>query len=249
MPSKSKHKTYLLRVDDLDIPVKIFKERRNSIRASLGKHHAILRLPLFLNRKEEQDQIDRFYVWLKEKVLVEDRFKRRFIKKQYKTGYKFQLYDKEYGLRIDYSRNKNHSAKYLGAGIIWIKLAIGVDLEEAEKDISTLISRVIAKLYIGKITDRVQRINDAYFGQNIKSVKLKYNRSNWGSCSTSSNINLSTRLLFAPESVQDYVIVHELAHLLEMNHSKRFWKIVSEVMPDYKKAEKWLKTNGHECDF
>jgi predicted metal-dependent hydrolase len=65
-----------------------------------------------------------------------------------------------------------------------------------------------------------------YFQKPIKSVNLKYNLSNWGSCSTKGNINLSTRLLFAPDDVIDYVIIHELAHLLEMNHSPHFWAIV-----------------------
>ena len=61
----------------------------------------------------------------------------------------------------------------------------------------------------------------------IKGIFLKYNHSNWGSCSHNGNINLSTRLLFAPEAVQDYVIVHELAHLVEPNHSDRFWALGS----------------------
>jgi len=249
LATKSKHKTYLLRVDDLDIPVKIYKERRNSIRASLGKNHAILRLPLFLSKKEEKVQIDRFYLWLKDKVLVDDRFRRRFESKDYKSGYTFELYDRSYHLSIVGSDNKNHSAKYLGNGEIRIKLAAETDPGEAEKEISALISRVIGKVYIEKITQRVHFINDTYYGKDIRTVKLKYNRSNWGSCSTSSNINLSTRLLFAPEAVQDYVIIHELAHLIEMNHSARFWDIVRRVMPNYKQAEKWLKMNGHKCDF
>jgi predicted metal-dependent hydrolase len=78
---------------------------------------------------------------------------------------------------------------------------------------------------------------------------LKYNQTNWGSCSTRGNINLSTRLLFAPDDVIDYVIIHELAHLLEMNHSNRFWNIVKKAMPEYREKEVWLKKNGHLCDF
>jgi hypothetical protein len=56
-------------------------------------------------------------------------------------------------------------------------------------------------------------------------------------------------LLFAPQPVIDYVIIHELAHLLEFNHSDRFWEIVGKVMPDYEKKERWLKDNFHACDF
>lgn len=247
--AKAKYKEYLLSVDHLDIPVKVYKERRNSIRASLGKNSAILRLPLFLSRKEEQDQIDRFYIWLKDKILVEEKFRRRFEKKVYYSGYQFTLYDQEYTLRIELSRNKAHSGKYIGNGVILIKLADGSNLEHASKDLSVLISRIVANMYKPAVHRRVMHLNEQYFQKDIKSVRLKYNKSNWGSCSTSSNINLSTRLLFAPEVVQDYVIIHELAHLIEMNHSSRFWSIVSNIMPDYGKHEKWLKANGHLCDF
>jgi predicted metal-dependent hydrolase len=62
-------------------------------------------------------------------------------------------------------------------------------------------------------------------------------------------VNLSTRLLFAPRFVQDYVILHELAHLIEMNHSDRFWALVERYMPNYPEAEKWLKVNRAKCDF
>ena len=78
---------------------------------------------------------------------------------------------------------------------------------------------------------------------------MKYNHSNWGSCSSKGNINLSTRLLFAPDDVIDYVIIHELAHRIEMNHSPRFWKLVSDAMPDYKEKEKWLKVHGGKLGF
>ena len=95
----------------------------------------------------------------------------------------------------------------------------------------------------------LELINKHYFGHAVKSLRLKYNKSNWGSCSNSGNINLSTRLLMAPQWVLDYVIVHELAHMNEMNHSKKYWTIVEKVYPEYKKAEKWLKAYGSTCDF
>lgn len=103
--------------------------------------------------------------------------------------------------------------------------------------------------FLPEIRKRVFELNDLYFQQPIQDVRLKYNSTNWGSCSAGRNINLSTRLLFAPDDVRDYVIIHELAHLVELNHSDRFWKLVSEVMPDYEEKEKWLRKNGHLCEF
>jgi predicted metal-dependent hydrolase len=95
----------------------------------------------------------------------------------------------------------------------------------------------------------VNELNFQFFKKPIKSVNFKYNHSNWGSCSQSGNLNFSSRLLFAPDDVQDYVIIHELAHLVELNHSDRFWKLVSDAMPNYAEKEKWLKVNSNACRF
>ncbi|CAN5410974.1 hypothetical protein BH10PSE19_BH10PSE19_11610 [soil metagenome] len=66
----------------------------------------------------------------------------------------------------------------------------------------------------------------------------------WGSCNSKGLISLNWRLIMAPLAVIDYVIVHELAHIVEMNHSPRFWNLVAKIMPDYKAARLWLKLNG-----
>jgi predicted metal-dependent hydrolase len=82
-------------------------------------------------------------------------------------------------------------------------------------------------------------------------MKLKYNnltikdqRTRWGSCSTQGNLNFSWRLIMAPKEVLDYVVVHELAHLVHMDHSKKFWNVVEKYMPDYRRRLRWLKDNG-----
>ena len=112
-----------------------------------------------------------------------------------------------------------------------------------------LISKEIAKDFILPIQDRVHELNDRYFKHEVQDIRLRYNRSNWGSCSNTGNISLSTRLLLAPQEVIDYVIVHELAHISEFNHSDNFWSLVEEALPGYKQQVHWLKTKGKDCDF
>jgi predicted metal-dependent hydrolase len=82
------------------------------------------------------------------------------------------------------------------------------------------------------------------FGLSVKRVSVRDQRSRWGSCSTRGNIALNYRLMQTPEFVRDYVIVHELMHLREMNHSQRFWKLVYEAFPRAEEARKWLRANG-----
>ena len=76
-------------------------------------------------------------------------------------------------------------------------------------------------------------------------ISIREQRTRWGSCSSAGNLNFNWRLIFAPEEVLDYIVVHELAHRIEMNHSKAFYAIVEQVLPDYKKSRKWLRENGH----
>jgi len=70
--------------------------------------------------------------------------------------------------------------------------------------------------------------------------------SRWGSCSSTGALSFSWRLIFAPAGVLDYVAAHEVAHLGEMNHSPRFWKLVAKTRPDYAEARQWLRRNGHD---
>ncbi len=73
----------------------------------------------------------------------------------------------------------------------------------------------------------------------------------WGSCTPSNNIIFNWRIIKAPMYVLEYLVAHELVHLMENNHTPRFWTILSIQVPNYLKAKKWLKENGHllEVDF
>lgn len=75
-------------------------------------------------------------------------------------------------------------------------------------------------------------------------ITIRRQKSRWGSCSQSGNLNFNCLLMLAPPGVVDYVVVHELCHRIEMNHSPRFWKLVGEVYPDYDRWKRWLKENG-----
>ena len=81
-------------------------------------------------------------------------------------------------------------------------------------------------------------------GVTFGRVRVKSQRSLWGSCTREGNLNFNCRLLLAPFEVLDYVVVHELAHRIEMNHSRRFWANVEKHCPDYRVHRRWLRKNG-----
>lgn len=86
----------------------------------------------------------------------------------------------------------------------------------------------------------------ANLGVRPKRITVRDQSTRWGSCSTTGTISFSWRLIFAPSYVLDYVVAHEVAHLREMNHGPRFWRLVRETMPDMQKARMWLKQKGAE---
>lgn len=78
----------------------------------------------------------------------------------------------------------------------------------------------------------------------IGRVTVRDTASRWGSCSSRGDLSFSWRLILAPEPVLDYVVAHEVAHLIEMNHSPRFWRLVARLMPAYERERAWLKRHG-----
>ena len=107
--------------------------------------------------------------------------------------------------------------------------------------------RVLRNWYIDqakkRILPKVKSLADT-LGVNFASAKIVDNRFRWGSCTPKDNINLNWRLIKAPMFVIDYVIVHELAHLIEANHTPRFWNIVRTHAPTMEKARNWLREHG-----
>jgi predicted metal-dependent hydrolase len=83
----------------------------------------------------------------------------------------------------------------------------------------------------------------------IRKVVVRNQKSRWGSCSYNGTISLNWRLIQVPEHVRDYIIIHELMHLRELNHSPRFWAQVAQACPDYQNAEAWLKENSGRVGF
>ncbi|HEY3918552.1 MAG TPA: SprT family zinc-dependent metalloprotease [Stellaceae bacterium] len=83
----------------------------------------------------------------------------------------------------------------------------------------------------------------ASIGQTVKRVTVRDTVSRWGSCARGGNLSFSWRLIFAPEAVIDYVVAHEIAHLIEMNHGARFWRLVEKLHPGAKAERLWLNRN------
>ncbi|HEV2185927.1 MAG TPA: SprT family zinc-dependent metalloprotease [Stellaceae bacterium] len=90
------------------------------------------------------------------------------------------------------------------------------------------------------------RTTAARIGKSVTRVGVRDPRSRWGSCSSKGALSFSWRLVLAPEAVIDYVVAHEVAHLVEMNHGARFWRLVASLVPDVDKSRAWLRRHRLE---
>ena len=112
-----------------------------------------------------------------------------------------------------------------------------------EEFLSRRVKEFLHKRFKEHIKGRIKVYSDRV-KKKVNKVTIRDNTSRWGSCSSNGNVSINFFLSYAPESIIDYVVVHELCHLIEMNHSKSFWQEVENLYPDYKAARKWLREEG-----
>lgn len=237
-----------LMVNEVVYPVKIYYENRKNCRVSIGKGGIVIRIPSFLGRDKRFRELMKMRLWAKQKILENpERFKPE-IRREYKDGDVLKINDKEYLLRIEFNDKRSSSASITG-NIIHLIISANLSKELQNKHISVLLSRCVAAERLPDLQRKIEELNRRHFNQKINKISFKHQKSKWGSCSRAGNINISTRLLFAPEDVLEYVCIHELAHLIEHSHSERFWGLVENAMPGYKEKIRWLKENGEKCRF
>ena len=127
----------------------------------------------------------------------------------------------------------------------WIeKHLAGRDLAAPEK-LNEQELKILREKTRKLVTERVKHYA-AIIGVHYNQIAIRTQRTRWGSCSSKGNLNFNCLLGLTPPEVLEYVVVHELCHLIEMNHSKQFWDAVERIIPDYKVHRKWLKDNGNK---
>ncbi len=241
------YKSYL-EVDGLRVPMAVYVEARPNVRYSITAHKINVRIPRGMREGEFKELLEKLHVWVSDVFRRRPDLRRCFVTRSYRHGDTVQVGSRKYVLDIRPAPNKNHWGR-LDGQTMYIKLVDISSAEERQRALKSLMYRLVAQDFLPEVTARVFELNDRYFGETVRKVSLRYTRSRWGSCSRTGNISLSTLLLFAPQEVMDQVIIHELAHLKEPNHSPAFWAWVKKAMPDYKEKAAWLRKHGPSLGF
>ena len=114
--------------------------------------------------------------------------------------------------------------------------------EAMDADVRGLIRGTLSAMALRRIRERVAHFAPLV-GRQPGRITIREQKTRWGSCSGKGNLNFNWKLIMAPPQVLDYVVIHELCHLYEFNHSPRFWALVAAQMPDYEIWKKWLKNH------
>jgi len=248
--SKTRVAEGIQRIAGTEIPFEIWEEDRRDTRFSLTTRMAYLRLPRRLNRTAKQEQITAFEAWLGKVIDRRPDLMAAQAQLDFRSGGIYQLGDIKFRLEILEQSRKTGNGRITGRpdqeGILPLTLKLPSDISARDRGVlvERLLYRLAAKHKLPRIEEILDEANDTHFRVAVGRIKMSPTTSRWGSCSSTGNINLSTRLLGAPEFCLRAVIIHELAHRIEMNHSDRFWKLVYDAMPEYGKADRWLKERG-----
>ncbi len=138
--------------------------------------------------------------------------------------------------------------RFVDSKAAWIEKHLAVIQQRQQPPASVFTMEQLYQLADAAKQDIPRRVARfaALVGVTYGRITIRAQKSRWGSCSGKGNLNFNCLLMLAPPEVLDYVIIHELCHRLEMNHSPAFWANVARLMPDYKKHRQWLKDHGSE---
>lgn len=216
--------------------IRIHRSQRKTLSLHiLSDRTIVVRAPLYASDFHIHSFIEKNEEWIQKKMKL---FEHRPItmKKQYKEGEQFLYLGTPYTLTIgNYSKIAMQETKLLFPQFM-----------------SFRIEREITQWYIAKarevITERV-KLNANVMNVSYINISFSDTKSKWGSCTFDNKLQFNWRLVMAPILVVNYVVVHELAHILEKNHSQDFWRKVSNINPSFRQQVKWLKTYGDSLVF
>jgi len=224
-----------------DIPIQVNRTRRQkTAEFSLRDGQVRVLVPDRLSNAEINRLIQRRMPWIREKMRQQESAPRMH-PKEYVSGESFAYLGRNYRLKI--VQDVEEGVKLKSGGFV-VSISGERDSEERGKRVHDLLER----WYVDHALDRLQEKIDRYgriMDVTPASIFVKGYRSRWGSCTHTGNIGFNWRIIIAPHTIVDYVVVHELGHILQHDHSDAFWLLVRRVIPDFQERRRWLKEHGH----
>jgi len=179
--------------------------------------------------------------WLGSKLAAHQHRQAQLPKRHFTSGESLPVLGEQYRLRIHFEAGRRRRHLDHHQHTIILKLPPAADAKLAVID----WYRSFAKQYFASTSKQLAKS----IHKKVSRVAIGDHRSQWGSCSKKGRLSFNWRLLLAPQAVADYVIVHEVAHLVHPNHSAKYWALVAQLCPAYQTHRRWLKKNQHQLIF
>lgn len=219
-----------------ELPVIFQKKRRQkTLRIRVRPDAVYVSAPMFTSQRSMQKFLDEHSQWVNKQIQRLSDFEARREEVLKESLNRFMINGKEYSIRWQMYKMARYQYKFIIDKAE--ELVISCPLECDQRAVKVLIYKRLAD----RILKQRFEIIKQEMGYSVHRIYIRSQKTKWGTCSSKGNISLNWRLVKCPDWVQDYICVHELCHLKEMNHSKSFWKLVKSFRPDYKKAEDWLR--------
>jgi predicted metal-dependent hydrolase len=218
----------------MQFPYEVIYSNRQRLQISVERDKSVIvRAPEGTSLETIESALEKKKLWIYEKTRHPQKYNGGRKEREYISGTSILYLGKEY--KLDFINEDFEGVKFDGRFLLSTGRA-----ESAEILLKEWFIEEARRIIKPKVELSARQLGVSY--NQILISDLKYR---WGSCTPKSNLNYNWRLIKAPISVVDYVIVHELSHLIEPNHTKRFWTIISVQLPHYLKAKEWLKSNGN----
>lgn len=217
------------------------------VRSSKRKHACIkvencqvfVVVPKSTHEERIQQLIKQKTRWIKEKLNVQASIP-PIKPKEYVSGETFTYLGRNYRLKVI---NRKPEPVKLNKGRFVVQVLVDISEERRTRRIQDKLTLWYKEHALQRLSEKTVRYA-GIVGVQPKSVGIKSFKSRWGSCSISGNVQYNWRIIIAPHRIVDYVVVHELCHMIHHNHSDKFWRLVETVLPEYRQDKEWLKLNG-----
>jgi len=219
----------------------IRRPRRKTASISVRPDHSVvITVPGTLS----QHRIDQFVQsktrWIRNRLRFNSEIQGRFKPKQYVSGEVFSYLGRNYRLQVEQGEIRPAGFKL---GRLTVHVSPAASEQEKKQQVVEQLTEWYRKHALQRLREKTARFS-ARLGVTPTNVGIKAYKSRWGSRHVDGRIYYNWRIIMAPHPVVDYLVVHELCHLVHHNHSRTYWMLVESIMPDYREAKKWLKENG-----
>ena len=222
--------------------IKRTKRKRTVAISITPASQVIVLAPKSLRKREIKEIILKKALWIIDKKEYFKKIATLYPEREYVSGEQVLILGRRYRLKVIQSRDNYSDIPHLSGRKI--EVYISENLKEDEK--KDTIKNILFNWYQQKaqrvVTQRI-KMYSKLLNVKVKEVIVKAHKKRWGSCSNNGVLRFNWKIVMAPISVLDYVVIHELCHLKIKNHSKEFWKSLSLFIPDYKEKKNWLKQN------